>query len=416
MSEIGYACKTIGVPGAAVRTCTLATATHEKLREVTAHNLAALAVAVEYTATAGIRLFRISSDMVPFASHPAVDFPWRDMFADQMAGLGRRIKETGLRVSMHPGQYTVLNSPSDDVAERAIEDVVYHSDFLGLLGMDDTAKIVLHIGGVYGDRAAALERFRRRFELMPESARRRIVIENDEKCYGIDAVCALALELGVPAVLDTLHFSLLPPPEGDLSSWLRRAAATWKPGAGRQKIHYSQQLPHSRPGNHSLTIAIDEFLSFLPSLAGMDVEIMLEVKDKNLSAEKCLHCRNGASRSVLTSVWARYKYAVLEHDQRAYNSIRQQLKADAPNAVDFYRTIDRALATPPTPGGRLNTAEHVWGYFKKNASVTERARVYRLFPKAGEEPGFAAMKRFLFKLADKYHQDYLLHSLLFYLD
>ncbi len=414
--NIGYACKLIGVPNTAVKSCILKNATCERLTEVSAANLAALRTAVEYNNSMGIKLFRISSDIIPLASHPAVDFPWRELCADKLAQVGALIRKTKHRVSMHPGQYTVLNSPDKDVAERAVLDILYHADFLDSLGTGTEAKIVLHVGGAYGDKKSGLARFAERFADLPENARRRIILENDEHNYAIHEVHDLAARLGIPVVMDVFHHELLPPPSGTLREWLELSHATWKKRDGRQKIHYSQQLAGGKPGMHSLTINAAVFMDFYSAVIDLDFDIMLEVKDKNLSAVKCLNCSDPATRrSVLTTDWKRYKYAILEHSQAVYSRIRNLLQDDRPSALEFYTLTEMALSTPASPGSAANAAEHVWGHVKMEASEAEKKRFGTLLEKIAQPNGTAMIKRHLHKLAEKYNEPYLLESLYFHL-
>lgn len=172
MIRYGYACKTVGVPGCAQGGLTLARASAENLPAISRRNLAAVRRMAAYCRETGIALLRISSDVIPLASHPEVRFAWRDLCAPELADLGRALREAGLRVSMHPGQYTVLNSPRPDVAERAAADLAFHADFLDALGADGSARIIVHVGGMYGDRNAALARFAERFRGLPEAAAR----------------------------------------------------------------------------------------------------------------------------------------------------------------------------------------------------------------------------------------------------
>ncbi|MCC8180707.1 MAG: UV DNA damage repair endonuclease UvsE [Planctomycetes bacterium] len=431
---LGYACKLIGVPDAAITSTVLRCATPETLRRIINHNLDALARIVEYNAAAGIKLFRISSDIIPFGSHPAGLATWRTEFARRLRQIGDRMRETGLRVSMHPGQYTVLNSPDAGVAENAILDLCYHADVLNSLGMARDSKIILHVGGVYGDKEAALARFSSRFAALDASVRQRLILENDEKCYSIAEVTALAETLAAPVVMDVFHHQLNPPKLGSLDYWLKRAAATWSKADGKAKIHYSQQLSGGKPGMHSRTIVIAGdaaercaagsigFLDLYRKAARFGLDIMLEVKDKNLSAEKCLLCASALAtskqppRSALTDTWARYKYAVLEHSQKRYQAIRSLLKQASPDPIAMFAEIDAALAEPATPGSACNAGDHIWGYFKQQASEKEqgRYRAYRDAVLAGKPA--AAMKKFLHSLAEKYDQPYLLNSLYFYLD
>ncbi|MCC8164986.1 MAG: UV DNA damage repair endonuclease UvsE [Planctomycetes bacterium] len=408
---VGYACKLIGVPGTAITSTILRTATSERLLAIVRHNLAALRRIIDYNVRIGVRLFRISSDIIPFGSHPDVHFAWRDECADELAATAEALKRSGIRVSMHPGQYTVLNSPDDGVAERAILDVVYHADVLDALGAGPDGKIVVHVGGVYGDRVAGMRRFEERFRMLPEFAARRLILENDEHNYPIDDVHRLARRLKMPVVMDLFHHDLLPPAGGTTEEWLLRSAATWKKRDGLQKIHYSQQLPGGKPGMHSNSIAAAAFVAMYQSLP-RPAAVMLEVKDKNISARKCLKCLDPrTNRATLTTAWARYKYAVLEHSPAAYQRIRNLLKADQPAALVFYNEVDAALAEPATAGTVKNAAEHVWGYFKEEADTRERKRYDAVFAKADSDTGNASLKKLFATMAEKYDKSYIQESL-----
>ncbi len=415
MNAIGYACKLIGPPRVAVRGLTLARATPDNLREVVEHNLAALSAMIEYNAAHDIHLFRISSDLVPLATHPDGKFNWQKLCKQTLATIGARIAQSNQRVSMHPGQYTVINSPDPGVAERAAEDLCYHADILDLLGTGQDCKIVLHVGGVYGDREQALDRFAQRFARLPESVRRRLVIENDDRSFAIDEVYALAKRVGIPAVLDTLHFALLPPKKGDVLFWLDQCAKTWKKKDGPQKIHYSQQLDEGKPGAHSQTIHVKEFVDLFTALRERKLDIMLEVKDKNLSALKCIHCTaHSLPRAVLTESWAQYKYSVLERSPAIYNRIRAYLKNPRPNPIGYYTFVDEALDTPVRTGPAVTTFEHVWGYFSKNATESEKRKAAVYADKIADDLHHRdAAKRFLFKLAEREQEEYLLNSYYF---
>ena len=148
--SIGYACLNIGTPDTNIRSIMQRNATSEKLMEVTAHNLAALEKIIDYNRKNNIQLFRISSDLIPFGSSPVNTLAWPEIHKEAFDRIGSKIRKSGMRVSLHPGQYTVLNSPTEDVVERAITDLVYHDKILIALGADQTNKIVLHVGGIYG--------------------------------------------------------------------------------------------------------------------------------------------------------------------------------------------------------------------------------------------------------------------------
>lgn len=318
---IGYACIVLDVPGLNLKTCTLKYATDEKLRHVTLHNLWVLSDVIDYNDKNGIRLFRISSNIIPFGSHPVNKLEWWNDYRELLSGIGSKIRNSGIRVSMHPGQYTILNSPDPAVVERSIEDLRYHTRFLDSLGVDRSHKIILHIGGVYGNKELSANRFIESCRRLPDAIKNRLVLENDEKSYNIADILTIAENVGLPVVFDNLHHSFNPPSAGSFLStvsrststkmpdssssantslfadaslfwWIERCRNTWRPVDGRQKIHYSQQLPGGKPGAHSLTIDMNEFMDFYSSLLYQDIDIMLEVKDKNLSALKCVHFTN----------------------------------------------------------------------------------------------------------------------------
>ena len=287
--RIGYACLTVGVENTTIRTCRLASATHERLVEVVKANLTALNGILDYNAQNKIRMFRISSDIIPFGSKEAITFPWQKLFAKQLQALGKKARDNDIRLSMHPGQYTVLNSPHDHVVENAMRDLEYHCAFLDALKMDDTNKIILHIGGIYGDKPSAIERFKKQYQKLSSRIKHRLIIENDDTCYNAEEVLAIGEELSIPVVFDTLHHAInASPKKRSQIDWMKACEKTWKKQDGTQKIHYSQQAKDKRPGSHSETINLPSFLAFFKSLPSHKLDIMLEVKDKNISAMKCL--------------------------------------------------------------------------------------------------------------------------------
>ena len=159
LRRLGYACLSLSVEGSSPRGTILRNATPERLRALTAANLAGLQRVLEFNVAHGVRMFRLSSDIVPFGSHPVNAMPWWDEFAEPLAEIGELIRTSGMRVSMHPGQYTVLSSPDQRIVDAARADLVFHARLLDALGLDTRHKIVIHVGGAYSDKAAALDRW-----------------------------------------------------------------------------------------------------------------------------------------------------------------------------------------------------------------------------------------------------------------
>ena len=416
MIRFGFACKVIGIPGTAQTGLTLARASEENLLEVSRKNLFALGNMIKYCKTEGVALMRLSSDTIPLASHPDISFDWKEQLRDELQTLKRQITQTKIRASMHPGQYTVLNSPREDVVEHSAADLVYHADFLQALGCDHSARIVMHLGGAYGDKKEALDRFEQNFLALPKFVKDRLALENDERIYTIENVLDMCARLSLPAIFDVFHHALNPPEHGDMGYWLNRAMSTWSSDTGPPKIHYSQQLPGGKPGSHSLTVSLEEFLTFYESLGSRDLDVMLEVKDKNLSALKCKNLTDkGLPRKKLTDEWARYKYLVLEQSPNHYGRVRELLKSEQPEAKDFYRHIESALKEETTPNRAKNAAQHVWGYFDQLAGPKESRQILADLENFEADPrAVSRVKRKLFSLAEKNQVTYLLNSLYFY--
>src|SRR3712207_289787 len=130
LRRLGYVAIALGSGATTNRTCRLHNATPARLRDLIAANLAGLRATLEYTASRDIRLYRISSQLVPFASHPVNRLAWWDEFAAEVAELGAFLRRHDLRVSMHPGQYTVLGSPQPGVVEAAVAELAWHARLL----------------------------------------------------------------------------------------------------------------------------------------------------------------------------------------------------------------------------------------------------------------------------------------------
>lgn len=414
--NIGYACIALGVPGAQLRSCTLKNAGRETIANIVSSNLNVLSNTVRYNSANGIKLFRISSGLIPFGSLPSNPVNWGGMFSDEFAAVGQKIAASGMRVSMHPGQYTVLNSPDSAVVEKSIDDLNYHAKVLRLLGAGPSHKVVLHIGGVYGDKTASVKRFIKNFRLLGDEVKSRLVLENDDRLFTIADVLSAAGELGLPVVFDTLHNEVNPAGERDAFEWIEQCRKTWEDRDGLQKIHYSQHNPLKKPGSHSDTVDAPRFAAFVQTLQRDDIDIMLEVKDKNLSVLKCANTVR-ADRHIkhFEREWGRYKYLVLEKSAADYGAIREMLKDKTGYPVlPFYSLLDAAMRKEGSSGDKINAAAHIWGYFKEKADAKEKAEFfYKLKRLELGSSSAGPVKKNLWSLTQKYGPDYLEESYYF---
>ena len=286
MIRIGYACINTQLPSAS-RTCRLKNATSDRILALSRQNLAALDRILQWNHVQGIRLFRISSETIPFASHKINRLHWWNLLEPEIRSVGRLIQACGIRVSMHPGQYTVLNSSRESVVGNSKAELAYHARLLGAMDLNGTHKIVLHIGGTYKDKRKSADRFISNFDSLPKAVRRRLVIENDEKNYTAEDVLGISKRLRIPMVFDVFHHVCNPSFDGmPLSGIIAKIADTWKKRDGTPKIHYSDQNPGKSAGAHSESVDIRKFRVFYDSIRDMNLDVMLEVKDKEQSVLK----------------------------------------------------------------------------------------------------------------------------------
>ncbi len=283
--KIGYPCVNETLPCSAAGTFRLASYSEERLVTTVAANLACLRQILEWNVAHGLLFFRMGSGIVPFGSHEVNTFPWQAHFKSEFRAIGDFIKQHGMRISFHPDQFVVLNSPDPAIVQRSIDELIYQGSMLDLMELDSTAKLQIHAGGAYGDKGAALARWVETFHTMlPEAVKVRLVVENDDRLYSLRECLSLHDETGVPILFDNFHHECLNYGE-PMREALRLAAATWHPTRdGVLMMDYSSQAPGERKGKHTDTLVPELLQNFLRDLDGLDVDMMLEIKDKEASA------------------------------------------------------------------------------------------------------------------------------------
>lgn len=417
MSKIGYASLTVGVKGLDYRSCTLKTLNENNIRSIIKHNLNILNQVIDYNIENNILMFRISSDLIPFASHEAFPIDYKEEARTSLALIGKKIKDNNIRVSMHPGQYTVLNSYREEVVKRAVLDLEYHCSILDMMELNSSHKIVLHIGGVYGDKNEAIKKFCTNYGNLSNNVKNRLIIENDDKSFNIKDVLGISNILEIPVVYDNLHNSIncFDDTKDDLY-WIKQAKKTWKEADGEPKVHYSIQNPNKQIGSHSETIYVKEFLKYYNLIKETNVDIMLEVKDKNISAIKCINLVFNNKIGVLEREWEKYKYAVLEYNQVTYHKIRDLLKdKNSYLILDFYEKIENVFNEKIDIGTSVNATLHVFGYLKDQATLKEREEILKLVEKYQTNSiKVSRIKNKIFDLVFKYNVEYLKKSYFFY--
>jgi UV DNA damage endonuclease len=250
---------------------------------------------------AHIGMYRMSSDLAPYVTHP--DLPgFHDQVAECAAELGEAgalARQLGLRLSFHPSQHVVLNSPDEALVAKSAADLVVQSDILDRMGLGPEAVVVTHMGGIYGERENARGRFAENYARLPESARRRLVLEHDDTRFGVADVLWVHERTGIRLVFDNLHHRLNNPDRRSTREALAACLATW-PAEVRPKIHFSTprtewlveagsaedapQVRRTRWAYHADYVNPFEFIDLLRQAEGLrEFDVMLEVRAKDLA-------------------------------------------------------------------------------------------------------------------------------------
>ncbi|HEX5962236.1 MAG TPA: UV DNA damage repair endonuclease UvsE [Gemmatimonadales bacterium] len=182
------------------------------LAEIAGHNAGALAAAVERCHELGIGAFRMTSGILPLATHPISGYTLEQLdpsgdIAGTYEWAGALARAYDVRLSLHPDQFVVLNSEREPVVKSAVQELELQAQVAELVGAD---VIVLHAGGAGGGIPAAVERLERGLDRLSPRARERLALENDDRCFTPRSLGPLCRRAGVPLVYDAHHHRCLP--------------------------------------------------------------------------------------------------------------------------------------------------------------------------------------------------------------
>ncbi|MDW8237920.1 MAG: UV DNA damage repair endonuclease UvsE, partial [Aquificaceae bacterium] len=228
-----------------------------------------------------LRVFRLGSDFVPFASHESFKKEWIKEVENIILDIKPKVRSFNIRITMHPGQFVVLNSPNQKVIDSSLRELEYHFWLLDLLGLCNNSVVVIHLGGQYGNKKESIERFIKTIRAN-KWLTQRLVVENDEKNYAVADLFSVAEE-GIGIVFDYYHHSLNPSsfePADIIKSW----------GGRRPEFHLSSKPkgPH-RFGEHGDWITLEDFLSMKKMFQHYDYDIIIEAKKKELAIIRLLN-------------------------------------------------------------------------------------------------------------------------------
>ncbi|MFC0407283.1 UV DNA damage repair endonuclease UvsE [Roseomonas elaeocarpi] len=261
--------------------------------------------ALDYLAKHKIRMYRMSSDLAPYVTHP--DMPqFHNMIRESDAELrafGARARELDIRLSFHPSQFIVLNSPDEKLVRKSIADLTAQAEMLDRMELGPEAVLVIHVGGTYGDLPSSRARWVETWNnLLPEPVKRRLVLENDDLRFSAADVLWIHERTGVRLIFDHQHFWCLNPEGMAMRDALERFVRSWPDGV-RPKFHFSSPRTEMRElkrrdrktkkittvpvapvwTGHADFCSPFEFITFMRIAEGLDFDVMLEAKVKDLA-------------------------------------------------------------------------------------------------------------------------------------
>ncbi|MGL4374744.1 MAG: UV DNA damage repair endonuclease UvsE [Turicibacter sp.] len=259
------------------------------LKKVTQSNLEALIKVLEYNREHDIHFYRMTSKLIPLATHKDVLWDYSPYIKKQCERVGEIIFQSKMRVDAHPDQFNVLNSVNDQVVKATIDTLQHQLDLYNLFHIND-GKMVLHVGGKAGGKEAAITRFIDNFHKLSPAMQRSLIIENDDKVFSASDVLGLCQQLRIPMVLDVHHHNCYH--EGEcLKELLPAIFKTWDNQLVPPKIHFSSPKEFINDRRHSDYLEVDEFLGFidLAKSINSDFDVMIEAKQKDLAIYRLVH-------------------------------------------------------------------------------------------------------------------------------
>lgn len=261
-----------------------------KLLEITKNNLDSLYEIIKYNVKNNFHFYRLTSKLVPLATHDKVNFDYITPFLDKYKKIGKLINDNNIRVDTHPDQYAVLNSMDSKIVKNTVEILEYHYKIMEALGIKDKI-IILHVGSSACGKKASITRFINNFNKLPDHIKKCITVENDDKVYNIKDVLELCHKINVPMVLDYHHFICNNEKE-DINDYLKEIIDTWCEKL--PKMHFSSPKSKLKKEfrSHSDYINKECFIEFINILKKQDkdIDIMLEAKAKDDAISRLVRC------------------------------------------------------------------------------------------------------------------------------
>lgn len=253
----------------------------EKLAGIVEKNIAALKEIITYNVKNNIHFYRVTSNLIPLATHEKVKYDYLTPFRNKYHEIAQIVKESNMRIDMHPDQYAVLNSTNQEVVKNTFKILNYHYEVLSTLEVENKI-IVMHVGSSVFGKKPSITRFINNFNKLPEKIRKSIIIENDDKTFTVKDTLYLCNKINVPMVLDYHHHMCNNNGE-NIEQYLEEIFSTWK--NINPKVHFSSPKNHTKKDfrSHHDYVDAKEFINFIEKIKKLDydVDIMIEAKAKD---------------------------------------------------------------------------------------------------------------------------------------
>jgi UV DNA damage endonuclease len=253
-----------------------------KLKQVALSNLDDLYKILQYNLKHEIHFYRITSALIPLATHPEVtNWDFRRIFDIEFSRLGKFIKDNNMRVDTHPDEFNVVNSIREDVVISTERNLWNHVHFFEDMDYSN-GKMILHIGGAQGGKQEAMNRFINNFKKLPEEITSRLMLENDDKTFTASEVLSICKKVNAPIVFDVHHHMCNNSGES-VESLISDIFSTWDNQLLPAKFHFSSPKETEKDRKHSDYINAEDFVNFITLCKPLDkdFDIMLEAKKKD---------------------------------------------------------------------------------------------------------------------------------------
>lgn len=261
----------------------------DKLSDLCLSNAENLLKALMAVDRLGIGAFRINSQFFPLYTHPEAGYELGDLKdRNDISLLLHQVddfrKKRHLRLSFHPDQFIVLNSPRADVVENSIRELAYQAMVATLVGAD---VINIHLGGVYGDKTRAIERFVENAGRLPEEIRSRLTVENDDRSHTPSDIVPVCERLTIPLVYD-VHHHRCNPDAWSIEKATEACVKTWDKVGREPYFHVSSPKDGweaANPRPHADYIDVADLPTCWMTL---DATVDVEAKAKELAVERLI--------------------------------------------------------------------------------------------------------------------------------